>query len=106
MESVVLYITCENDAQAREIGQILVKERLVACVNILPAIQSLYWWNDEVQDDTETAFFAKTTKANVEKVIARVGELHSYECPCVISLPIEKGNPDYLKWIIEQTQKS
>lgn len=106
MEAVVIYVTCQDNQQAREIGQTLVKERLVACVNILPTIQSLYWWNDEIQDDTETAFLAKTTPKNVDKIIARVGELHSYECPCVIAMPIEKANPNYLNWIIEQTQKS
>jgi len=106
MEPILLYITTSSELEARSIGHILVKERLVACINILPTIQSLYWWNDEIQDDTETAFFAKTTKNNVDKVIKRINGLHSYDCPCIISIPIEKGNPDYLKWIIKEAQNS
>ncbi|WP_135077731.1 divalent-cation tolerance protein CutA [Terasakiella sp. SH-1] len=105
MKAVTLYVTCSDQSEARAIAQQLIKERLVACVNILPAIQSLYWWNDAVQDDSETAFFAKTTPTHVDRAIERIGELHSYDCPCVVSLPIEKGNPDYLKWIAEQTLK-
>lgn len=103
-DTVVLYITCKNKDEAKSIGLSLLKKRLIACVNILPEIQSLYWWNDEIQDDTETAFLAKTTNHNVEKVVQHVKENHSYDCPCVISLPIEKGNPDYLKWIKKETQ--
>jgi periplasmic divalent cation tolerance protein len=105
-KTVVLYITCKTNDEARAIGRTLVSERLVACVNILPPIQSLYWWNDEIQEDTETAFYAKTTDENVEKVISLVKKRHSYDCPCIIAMPIEKGNPDYLKWIEKETQKS
>ncbi len=103
MKPIVLYITCSGDLEARTIGHKLLKERLVACVNILPPIQSLYWWNDEIQDDSETAFYAKTTTDKVEKVIARIKQLHSYDCPCIVSLPIEHGNPEYLEWITSQT---
>lgn len=104
MKPVALYITASSTLEARSIGHCLVKERLVACVNILPSIQSLYWWNDEIHDETETAFFAKTTTDRVDRVIERVKELHSYDCPCVVSLPIEKGNTDYLKWLVEETR--
>jgi len=106
MKAVVLYITCANEDEARTIGRTLVCERLVACINILAPIQSLFWWNDEIQEETETAFLAKTLIENVENVIERVNQLHSYDCPCVISMPIEKGNPNYLKWIEEETKKA
>ncbi|WP_417820722.1 divalent-cation tolerance protein CutA [Terasakiella sp.] len=105
MKSMVLYVTCSNKQEARSIGQILLKERLVACVNILPAIQSLYWWNDDIQEDSETAFFAKTTDKNIDAAIALIKASHSYDCPCIVTLPIEKGNPDFLNWIKEQTTK-
>ncbi|SCA55162.1 Divalent-cation tolerance protein CutA [Candidatus Terasakiella magnetica] len=104
MKAVTLYITCSDETEARAIGKQLLTERLVACINILPAIQSLYWWNDEIQDDSETAFFAKTTEDKVDQIIKRIGELHSYDCPCVVALPIEKGNPAFLDWIVEQTK--
>jgi periplasmic divalent cation tolerance protein len=103
MKAVTLYITASSELEARAIGHSLLKERLVACVNIFPRIQSLYWWNDEIQDDSETAFFAKTTEDKVEKAVKRVCELHSYDVPCVVTLPIEKGNPDFLNWIGQET---
>lgn len=104
MKPITLYITASSELEARSIGHSLLKDRLVACVNILPSIQSLYWWNEEIQDDTETAFFAKTTEDKVERVIDRIKELHSYDVPCIVSLPIETGNPDFLKWVVEETQ--
>lgn len=104
MTACILYGTASNRNEIKEIAKILLSERLCACVNILGEIGSLYWWNDAVQDETETAFLIKTTEAKVEQVISKVVELHSYECPCIISLPIEKGAPDFLKWISEQTR--
>jgi len=105
MKSMVLYVTCSNEQEARSIGQKLLQERLVACINILPTIQSLYWWNDQIQDDSETAFFAKTTDENVDAAITLIKDSHSYDCPCIVTLPIEKGNLDFLQWIKEQTTK-
>jgi periplasmic divalent cation tolerance protein len=104
MKPVILYMTASSELEARSIGHSLLKERLVACINIIPSIQSLYWWNDEIQDDTETAFYAKTTDDKVEKIITRVGELHSYDTPCVVSMPLENGHPDFLKWVVAETQ--
>lgn len=105
MQPTTIYVTCATEDEARTIAHSLLKDRLVACVNILPVIQSLYWWNDAMQDDRETAFFAKTTEENMDKVIERVKKLHSYDCPCIVSLPIKKGNPDFLKWIVDTVEK-
>lgn len=105
MQTHLVYVTCSNGDEARTIAKDLIQSRLVACVNILPEIQSLYWWNDAVQEDRETAFFAKTTEENVDGVVKRVKEIHSYDCPAIITFPIEKGNPDFLKWIAEECQK-
>lgn len=105
MEPVLIYVTCSNELEARKISHTLVKERLVACVNIIPTIQSLYWWNDEIQDDTETAFFAKSTRKNVDGVVNLVKDIHSYDCPSIIVTDIENGNPDFLKWIGEECKK-
>ncbi|MBD3317368.1 MAG: divalent cation tolerance protein CutA [Chitinivibrionales bacterium] len=70
---------------------------------IKDTIHSLYWWNGAVQEDDETAFFAKTGADMVDRTIERIREHHSYECPCVIALPIENGNPEFLKWITDNT---
>ena len=101
-----LYMTFANEEEAKQISRELVTKRLVACVNILAPIQSLYWWNDSVQEDTEIACLAKTVSQNVEEVIQTVQKMHSYECPCIISLPIENGAPEYLKWIRDETKKT
>ncbi len=105
MKPIMVYVTCATEEEARTIAHSLLKDRLVACVNILPTIQSLYWWNDAMQNDREIAFFAKTTEENIDKVIERVKNLHSYDCPCIVSLPIENGNSDFLKWITDTVKK-
>lgn len=98
-----IYITTGDEDEARRIGRTLVEERLVACVNILP-IKSIYRWKGKIEEEGEAAMFLKTRAELAERVIERVKELHSYEVPCIVSLPIEKGNPDYLKWIEESTE--
>ncbi|NVK17984.1 MAG: divalent-cation tolerance protein CutA [Methylocystaceae bacterium] len=105
MQIHLVYVTCANTDEARTIAQDLVRNRLVACVNILGEIQSLYWWNDAVQEDRETAFFAKTTAENIDGVVKRVKEMHSYDCPAILTTPIENGNEDFLKWVGNECQK-
>ena len=98
-----VYITTGSEKEAEQIAKTLVEEKLVACANIF-LIKSVYWWEGEVQNDNEFAMFLKTKESLVEEVIRRVKELHSYEVPCIVSLPLEKGNPDYFKWIEESTK--
>ena len=102
MQYCSIYITTGDEDEARRIGRTLVEERLAACVNILP-IKSIYRWEDDVEEEDETVMFVKTRAELADKVIERVKELHSYEVPCIVSLPIAKGNPDYLKWVEEST---
>ena len=104
MEYRSVYITAKDEAEARKMGEILVCERLVACVNFFP-IKSIYWWKGDVQDGKEVAIIVKTRAELVDSVIVRVKQVHSYEVPCVVSWIIEKGNPDYLEWIKESTEK-
>ena len=103
MEARFLYMTAPNADEARKIGEALVQERLVACANVLGPISSIYWWQGQVQRDTEAVLIAKTRVDLVERTVARVKELHSYTVPCVVSLPIEQGNPDFLRWIDAET---
>lgn len=98
-----LYVTAANAEQAETIARTLVSERLVACANVLGAIRSFYWWDDAVQDDNEVALVLKTQAAKTAQAIARVRELHSYSCPCVVALDIQTGNPDFLDWIVRET---
>lgn len=103
MEARFLYVTAANADEAKAIGEALVQERLAACANILGPIASIYWWQGKIQHDSEAVLVAKTRADLVERVIARVKALHSYTVPCVVSLPIDQGNPDFLRWIAAET---
>lgn len=103
MSQKLIYITVGSEEEAASIARTLVAERLAACANVFPPMRSFYWWEGKVQDDGEVALIAKTTEALVPRLIERVKALHSYDCPCVVALPIEDGNPEFLAWIDGQT---
>jgi periplasmic divalent cation tolerance protein len=103
MDRQLIYITASSDEEARTIARALVEERLAACANILGAISSIYWWDGKLREDGEVAFIAKTTATLVPRVVERVKALHSYDCPCVVAVPIEAGNAAFLDWIGNQT---
>ncbi|EIJ43424.1 uncharacterized protein involved in tolerance to divalent cations [Beggiatoa alba B18LD] len=102
-EHVILLSTCPTMEVAQSIATTLVEERLVACVNIFPALQSVYLWDGTVQQETEVLLMMKTRRflyAQVEQVLQA---LHPYEVPELIMLPIVAGLPSYLQWINEVT---
>ena len=105
MPYCLIYITTQDADEARKIGLTLVQERLAACVNIHP-IQSIFRWEGEIQEEGEAAMLVKTRAGLVDEVVKRVKELHSYEVPCIVSLPVDKGNPDYLSWVGESTEEA
>jgi periplasmic divalent cation tolerance protein len=104
MNPMMIYITAKNAHEAEAIGTALVEERLVACVNIISDVLSIYRWKGSIERETEAVLIAKTRESLVDTIIDRVKLLHSYECPCIEAIPITKGNPDYLKWIIDETE--
>jgi periplasmic divalent cation tolerance protein len=104
MTSTMIYITTSSRDEALRIGRAVVADRLAACANVLPGVTSVFWWREEVQEGAETSLILKTRGDLVERLTARVKELHSYECPCVVALPIADGNPDFLRWITEVTR--
>lgn len=101
---VMLYITTPDLDVARSIGQALLEQKLVACINILPAIESHYWWEGEFQSASESAFIAKTQKKHVDAVCEAVKKLHPYQCPCIVACPIVQGEAHFLDWIRESTR--
>jgi periplasmic divalent cation tolerance protein len=103
MDAVAVYITCKDDDQAETIGKALVSERIVACVNIIDAIKSIYWWQGDICNDSECILIAKTRASLFDTVVRRTKELHTYQVPCIVAFPITLCNPDYLKWIEENT---
>ena len=94
-----IYMTASSKAEAQKIGKALVDSRLAACVNILDNMQSIYRWEEKIQEDSEVVLIAKTTETRVPRLIDKVKSLHSYDCPCIVSLPILDGYPPFLDWI-------
>ena len=103
METRFVYITAADMHEAKKIGRMLLEKRLAACVNLLDAMQSMYWWEGTIEESREAVIIAKTTRRLVSSLITAVKESHSYECPCIVSLPIEAGNPAFLRWIYDET---
>ncbi len=103
MDCALIYITTSDRPEAIRIGKILVEERLAACVNVIDSMVSIYRWQGEMCEDAEAVLLAKTSRGRVDALVARVAALHSYECPCIVTLPIASGNPPFLNWILEQT---
>ncbi len=99
MSVAFAYITCKDTEEAERIGAALVEERFAACVNILPGMQSMYWWDGAIQKESEVVMIAKTRMQIANQFIDRVKELHSYEVPCVILLPILKGTSEFIHWV-------
>ena len=100
----VVFVTAGSAEQAETIARMLVEERLAACVNIVSPIRSIYRGQDAVQTDIEHLMIIKTGAALIAKLEARVRELHTYEVPEVIALPIVAGAKPYLDWILESTK--
>ena len=99
----LIYITAGDIEEAKVIGKALVSERLAACVNIIDNINSMYWWQGEIHDDREAIIIAKTKESLVPELIEKVKSIHSYDCPCVVSLPIVGGNKGFLEWVENET---
>lgn len=98
----LVYCTTSDKAEAESIGRTCVQERVAACANVIDSMRSYYWWKGTVQSEKEAVLICKTTDEMVDTLTRRIRELHSYECPCVVALPVCAGNPDFLQWINDQ----
>jgi len=105
MDFVFAYITAKDRDQAMSIGRALVEERLAACVNVFDGMTSIYRWEGEINTDSEAVLIAKTTAGKFPPLAARVKQLHTYTCPCVVSIPIADGGAAYLGWLSEQVNQ-
>ncbi|MGB0749393.1 MAG: divalent-cation tolerance protein CutA [Magnetospiraceae bacterium] len=102
----MVYVTAANREEARAIAATVVAEKLAACANILGETTSVFRWQGKIQEETEVALILKTRQANVAALTVRICDLHSYECPCVVALPLQGGNPAFLTWIGQETSGS
>lgn len=100
----LIYATCESLEQARQIASQLIENRLVACVNLLPEMHSIYEWEGEIQQSQEVVLLAKTTRDQCQLAIEAIVEHHSYDCPAVMAVPLVAGHPGFLNWIADQVQ--
>lgn len=103
MKFIIVYATTTNRLEANRIGEVLLRERLVACVNVVGPITSSYWWKGRIAKSREVLFLAKTRATLARAVIRKVKALHSYDVPCVVALPISQGNSAFLRWIEIET---
>ncbi|MCK5038941.1 MAG: divalent-cation tolerance protein CutA [Thermoplasmata archaeon] len=102
MSHILVMITAPNDKEATMISQTLLDEKLIACANRFP-VNSIYRWQGKVEDDEEIMLLCKTQDIRLDEIITRVKELHSYEVPEIIAIPMIGGSEDYLAWVDENT---
>ena len=98
-----LYVTARDRDEALSIARTLVQERLVACANVLSGMTSVYEWEGELHEDSECVLILKTREELAPAARERVAALHSYEVPCILTLPVSDGNAAYLAWLEERT---
>lgn len=104
MEINFIYMTAGDTKEAKKIAGELVASNLAACVNILDNMNSVYMWQGEIQEDSEVVMIAKTTRACVPHLVEKVKSIHSYDCPCIVSLPVLDGHQPFLEWIEAQVK--
>ncbi|PKU69505.1 protein CutA 1, chloroplastic [Dendrobium catenatum] len=102
--SIVVYVTVPNHEVGKKLAESIVNEKLAACVNIVPGLQSIYWWDGKVQTDSEELLIIKTRESLLNSLTEHVKANHEYEVPEVIALPINGGNDKYLEWIKNSTR--
>lgn len=96
---VVLYCTAGSVDEATSIAEHLVGNHMVACVNVIPSVRSVYWWNDKVYQDNEALMIIKSEESRIPEIEASIRKLHSYETPELISFSITYGIPEYMRWM-------
>ena len=105
MKTKLIYVTTANLAEATRIAETVVTERLAACANILDGVTSIFHWDGKLCRENEAVLILKTAEDKTAALTARIKELHSYECPCIVILPIEGGNPAFTEWIEREVRK-
>jgi periplasmic divalent cation tolerance protein len=100
-EVLVVLVTAPSLADGQAIARALVSERLAACVNVVPGVRSVFFWEGQLQEEDEALLLIKTRRARYEALQRRILGLHPYSVPEVLALPVEAGSPRYLAWVGE-----
>jgi periplasmic divalent cation tolerance protein len=98
-DKIVVLVTCGNKEEAGKLALSLLERKLVACVNLIPAIQSWYWWEGKINQNEEALLIMKTVQANFVALEKAIRPLHSYAVPEIVALPITAGFEGYLRWV-------
>ena len=96
---VVVLVTCPSPAVARRLARRLVADRVAACVNLVPSVESTFRWQGKIERCRETLLIIKTTAAGFERLRRAILRLHPYDVPEIIALPVVAGHPPYLRWV-------
>lgn len=99
------FCTAQDETSARELAQALLAARLVACVNLLPQVQSMFWWQGQVESAAETLMIMKTTRDRVDELKQFITEHHGYDTPELLLLPVSDGLERYLSWVQKETRR-
>ena len=99
-----VFVTVSSKAEATKIAQVLLTEKLAACVNVIAGVESYFWWDGKIDHATEQLLIIKTTRMKIPELTKSIKRQHSYDLCEIITLPILEGNPDYLKWIAESVK--
>ncbi len=103
MGQILVYMTVPDHETASRIGRAVLEQRLAACVNVLPQVQSMYWWQGEIQRESEVVVLAKTAASLFEPLKTCVLGLHPYEVPCIVAMALSHGHEPFLRWVDDQT---
>ena len=98
-DRIIVLITAGSEEEAHNIAESLIKGKKAACVNIVPAVDSLFWWEDKIESARESLLLVKTKASLFPEIVELVKRTHSYEVPEIIALPIIAGSEDYLRWL-------
>ena len=102
---VTVYATFASDEEARNIARRVVEEKLAACANILAPCHSIYRWQGKIEEASEVPVLFKTAAAASPKLLARIGQLHSYDAPAAMVWPIDAAMPEYAEWVRESVER-
>jgi periplasmic divalent cation tolerance protein len=105
MDNIRLVFITAPPSKAEVMARSMVERRLCACANVVQAVKSFYYWKDDIQNEAESLIILKTTQQRIDDVIKYVKEVHPYEVPEVLTVPVAEGLPDYVNWMIEEIGK-
>ncbi|MDD4858602.1 MAG: divalent-cation tolerance protein CutA [Dehalococcoidales bacterium] len=102
---IIVFVTTSSKAEAQKISRALLEAHQAACVNIIPAVDSHFWWQNKIENAQECLLVVKSRAALLGEIISTVKKMHSYSVPEIIAMPIIGGNPDYLQWLANNTKQ-